>query len=109
MTRNVAGRVLRRVLLHVPRRTRPVLQPEADDELEFADFALATDGPQGTGGGGTTGGGGGPLGVTISKTKDWGNGYTDTGTVTNTTGSAVTGWNVQFDLRRARTSRAPAA
>ncbi|WP_194916221.1 fibronectin type III domain-containing protein [Catenulispora rubra] len=48
--------------------------------------------------GSTTGGGGGGLTVTIKKTKDWGSGYTDTATLTNTSGSAVTGWDVQFDL-----------
>ncbi|MEZ0113408.1 fibronectin type 3 domain-containing protein [Catenulispora sp. EB89] len=48
--------------------------------------------------GSTTGGGGGGLTVTIKKTKDWGSGYTDTATLTNTSGSSVTGWDVQFDL-----------
>ena len=46
----------------------------------------------------TSGGGGGGLSVSLAKTKDWGSGYTDTGTLTNTSGSAITGWNVQFDL-----------
>jgi hypothetical protein len=40
----------------------------------------------------------GPLAVTIAHTKDFSSGYTDTVTVTNKTGSAVDGWNVQFDL-----------
>src|SRR5882724_4416976 len=40
----------------------------------------------------------GPLAVTIAHTKDFSSGYTDTVTVTNKTGSAVNGWNVQFDL-----------
>jgi hypothetical protein len=48
--------------------------------------------------GSTSGGGGGGLTVSIAKTKDWGSGYTDTATVTNTSGSTITGWNVQFDL-----------
>ncbi|WP_370373650.1 fibronectin type III domain-containing protein [Catenulispora sp. GP43] len=48
--------------------------------------------------GSTTGGGGVGLTATIKKTKDWGSGYTDTATLTNTSGSAVTGWDVQFDL-----------
>jgi fibronectin type 3 domain-containing protein len=48
--------------------------------------------------GSTTGGGGGGLTVTIQKTKDWGSGYTDTATLTNTSGASITGWNVQFDL-----------
>ncbi|HEY4457678.1 MAG TPA: fibronectin type III domain-containing protein [Pseudonocardiaceae bacterium] len=47
---------------------------------------------------GTTTGGGGSATVTIAKTKDWGSGYTDTATVTNDSGSAINGWNVQFDL-----------
>ena len=46
----------------------------------------------------TTGGGGDGLTVSLAKTKDWGSGYTDTGTLTNTSGNAITGWNVQFDL-----------
>jgi fibronectin type 3 domain-containing protein len=46
----------------------------------------------------TTSGGSGGLSVTLAKTKDWGSGYTDTATLTNTSGSAVNGWNVQFDL-----------
>jgi chitodextrinase len=41
---------------------------------------------------------GGGLTVTIAKTKDWGNGFTDSATITNKSGSAVNGWNVQFDL-----------
>jgi hypothetical protein len=45
-----------------------------------------------------TSGGGGGLSVTLAKTKDWGSGYTDTATLTDTSGSAVNGWNVQFDL-----------
>lgn len=46
----------------------------------------------------TTSGGGGTLSVSLAKTKDWGSGYTETGTLTNTSGSSITGWNVQFDL-----------
>jgi fibronectin type 3 domain-containing protein len=44
------------------------------------------------------GGGGGSATVAISKTKDWGSGFTDIGTVTNTSTSTINGWNVQFDL-----------
>ncbi|HEY4022499.1 MAG TPA: cellulose binding domain-containing protein [Pseudonocardiaceae bacterium] len=47
---------------------------------------------------GATTGGGGSATVTIAKTKDWGSGYTDTATITNDSGSAINGWNVQFDL-----------
>jgi hypothetical protein len=36
--------------------------------------------------------------ITISKTKDWGSGYTDQVTVANNSGTALNGWNVQFDL-----------
>jgi hypothetical protein len=100
--------------------------PKKTTSDEFANFTLSTDGPQTTGGGTTTtnppttttnppttttnppttttpmtttsSGNGGPLSVIITKTKDWGSGFTDTGTVTNNTGSAVNGWNVQFDL-----------
>jgi hypothetical protein len=42
--------------------------------------------------------GGGALSVTIKKTKVSASGYTDTGTVTNRTGSTINGWHVQFDL-----------
>jgi fibronectin type 3 domain-containing protein len=47
---------------------------------------------------GATTGGGGSATVTIAKTKDWGSGFTDTATITNDSGSAINGWNVQFDL-----------
>ncbi|MBF9069824.1 fibronectin type III domain-containing protein [Streptacidiphilus fuscans] len=45
-----------------------------------------------------SGGGGGGLTASIAKTKDWGSGFTDTVTLTNTSATAVNGWNVQFDL-----------
>ena len=44
------------------------------------------------------GGGGSGVTVAITKTKDWGSGYTDSATITNNSGSPVNGWNVQFDL-----------
>jgi fibronectin type 3 domain-containing protein len=47
---------------------------------------------------GATTGGGGTATVAIAKTKDWGSGFTDTATITNDSGSAISGWNVQFDL-----------
>ncbi|MEV5719106.1 cellulose binding domain-containing protein [Amycolatopsis mediterranei] len=42
--------------------------------------------------------GGGTVSVTITKTADTGSTYTDTATITNNSGSAVNGWNLQFDL-----------
>ena len=74
---------------------------------EFADFTLSTDGPQTTGSGGTTttnpptttpGCAGPSLGVTIAKNKSSATTFNDTATITNNSGSTVTGWNVQFDL-----------
>src|SRR5882757_1490208 len=48
--------------------------------------------------GGTAATNSGSLSVTIKKTKVSASGFTDTGTVTNRTGSTVNGWHVQFDL-----------
>ncbi|MFC0430939.1 fibronectin type III domain-containing protein [Kutzneria buriramensis] len=63
------------------------------------DAAGTQSPPSGSATGTTTGGGGGnALTVAIAKTKDWGSGYTDQATITNHSGAAVTGWNVQFDL-----------
>jgi len=62
------------------------------------DSAGGESGHSGSVTGITSGGGGGSLSVSLAKTKDWGSGYTDTGTLTNTGSSSVTGWNVQFDL-----------
>jgi hypothetical protein len=58
--------------------------------VESAHSASATGTTSGSGGGGLT--------VSIAKTSDWGSGFTDTGTITNTSTSPVTGWNVQFNL-----------
>jgi hypothetical protein len=66
--------------------------PTKTTTAEFADFTLATDGPQG--GTGT----GGSATVTIKKTKGSGKTYTDTATITNSGSTAINGWNVQFDL-----------
>ncbi|MEZ0070468.1 fibronectin type 3 domain-containing protein [Streptacidiphilus sp. MAP12-20] len=46
----------------------------------------------------TSGSGSGGLTVSIAKTKDWGTGFTDTATVSNSSASAVSGWFVQFSL-----------
>jgi fibronectin type 3 domain-containing protein len=62
------------------------------------DAAGAQSPPSGTATGTTSGGGSNGLMVAIAKTKDWGSGYTDQATITNNSGTAVTGWNIQFDL-----------